>query len=78
MMNTFLEWLVRNWDVMVDVFMWGVSVLMAFVLTAKVYKIVRLEFEIMDVASLIFAGLWFIAILIFGFDHIRIYLQGFL
>ena len=77
-MNAFLEWLVRNWDVLIDVFMWGVSVIMAFVLTAKVYKIVRLEFEIMDVASLIFAGLWFVAILIFGFDHIRIYLQGFL
>jgi len=78
MLNVFYDWLVRNWNILIDVFVWGVSAIMAFVVAAKIYKIFKFEFELMDSAGLILGGLWFFAIIIFGFDHIRYYLQSFL
>ena len=78
MLNAFLEWLVINWDLIVDIFMWGLTALMGFILIAKVYKIVKFDFEAVDAASLIFVALWFSAIIFFGFNHIRLYLQSFL
>ena len=58
--------------------MWGLSLLMVFVLAAKIYKIVKLDFELRDLIGLVVAGLWILAIILFGFDHIRAYLQSFL
>lgn len=78
MQNAFTVWLAENWDFIIDIFIWGVSLVMAFVLVAKVYKIVKFKFEPFDVVGLFFGALWLIAILFFGFDHIRVYLQSFL
>lgn len=77
-MYVFIEWLTRNWDMIVEIFMWGISILMVFVLVAKIYKIVKLQFEAADAAGLFFVALWILLIIIFGFDHIRVYLQSFL
>jgi hypothetical protein len=58
--------------------MWGVSLLMVFILSAKIYKIVKFKFETVDAAGLFFGAAWILAIIFFGFDHIRTYLQSFL
>lgn len=77
-MYVFIDWLVRNWDMLVEILMWTLTILMTFVLAAKVYKIIKLKFEAMDAVGLFFAALWILAILFFGFNHIREYLQSFL
>jgi len=78
MLNAFIAWLIENWNVIVIIFMWGLSLLMVFVLVAKIYKIVKLDFELRDLIGLIVSGLWLLAIIIFGFNHITQYLQSFL
>ena len=78
MFDAFLQWLIRSWDTIIMVFMWAMTVLMGFVFIAKIYKIVKLEFESSDTVGLIFATLWLLAILIFGFNHVTQYLQSFL
>lgn len=78
MLNAFTDWLIRNWDLIVEIFIWGMSLLMGFVLVAKIYKIVKFEFEARDAISIVIAGLWICAIIFIGFDHIRLYLQSFL
>jgi hypothetical protein len=77
-MYAFIEWLNRNWDIIIEIFMWGLTLLMAFVLAAKIYKIVKLKFEAVDAVGLFFGAAWILAIIFFGFDHIRTYLQSFL
>jgi hypothetical protein len=74
----FIEWLNENWDLIIDIFMWGMSLLMVFVLTAKIYKIIKLKFEAVDAVGLFFGAAWILAIIFFGFDHVRTYLQSFL
>lgn len=78
MLNAFIVWLVENWNIIVDIFMWGFSLLMAIILVAKIYKIVKFDFEMVDAVGLFFVTIWILAIIFIGFDHIRIYLQGFL
>ena len=78
MLNAFLTWLIENWNLIIEVFMWGLSLLLVFVLIAKIYKIMKLDFELRDLIGLILVGLWVTAIIVFGFDHIRLYLQSFL
>jgi len=78
MLNAFIAWLIESWNVIVIIFMWGLSLLMVFVLVAKVYKIVKLDFELRDLIGLIVSGLWLLAIIIFGFNHVTQYLQSFL
>lgn len=77
-MYVFIEWLNRNWDIIVEIFMWGLTLLMVFVLAAKIYKIVKFKFEAVDVVGLFFGAAWILAIIFFGFDHIRTYIQSFL
>lgn len=77
-MYVFIEWLNRNWDIIVEIFMWSTTLLMAFVLAAKIYKIIKLKFEAGDAAGLFFGAAWILVIIIFGFDHIRTFLQSFL
>lgn len=78
MLNAFVVWLAENWDLIINVFIWGVSLVMAFVLAAKIYKIVKFKFEAFDVAGLFFGAVWLIVIILFGFNNIREYLQSFL
>ncbi len=78
MLNAFIVWLVENWDLIIEVFIWGVSLAMAFVLVAKVYKIIKMKFEAFDVFGLFFGLLWVFVILFFGVNHIREFLQSFL
>lgn len=78
MINAFAGWLIQNWNMIIDVFMWALTILLAVVLAAKIYKIAKLEFEVMDLIGLIASGLWLMTILFFGFDHVRTYLQSFL
>ena len=78
MFDAFLQWLIRSWDTIITVFMWAMTALMGFVLIAKIYKIVKLDFESSDAVGLIFATLWILAILIFGFNHVTQYLKSFL
>jgi hypothetical protein len=78
MLNTFVVWLMENWDLIVEIFMWGMSLLMVFVLVAKVYKIVKFEFETVDAVGLLFGAVWIFSIIFFGFNHIKIVLQSFL
>ena len=78
MLNAFIAWLIENWNLIVIIFMWGMSLLMVFVLAAKIYKIVKLDFELRDLIGLIVSGLWILAIIIFGFNHVTQYLQSFL
>lgn len=78
MLNAFIVWLVENWDLIIEIFIWSVSLLMAFVLVTKVYKIVKFKFEAIDAIGLFLVALWVFAILFFGFNHIRVYLQSFL
>lgn len=78
MLNAFTLWLVNSWDMIVEIFMWGMTLLMAFVLTAKVYKIIKLKFETVDSVGLFFGAAWILIIIFFGFDHVRTYLQSFI
>ena len=78
MLNAFIAWLIGNWNLIVIIFMWGLSLLMIFVLVAKIYKIVKLDFELRDLIGLIVSGMWLLAIIIFGFNHVTQYLQSFL
>jgi len=78
MLNAFIVWLVENWDLIVEVFIWGVSLVMLFVLIAKAYKIIKFKFEAFDVFGLFFGLLWIFAMLFYGFNHIAEYLQSFL
>jgi len=78
MLDAFLQWLIRNWDIIVTVFMWSMTLLMGFILVAKIYKIVKLEFEATDSVGLVFSGMWLLAVIFFGFNHVTQYLQSFL
>lgn len=78
MLNSFIEWLTNNWDVIVVMFMWLMTLLMGFVLIARIYKIVKLEFEATDSVGLVFSSLWLLAVIFFGFNHMTQYLQSFL
>jgi hypothetical protein len=75
MLNAIIVWLAENWDFIIVIFMWGVSMVMVFVLAAKIYKIVKLKFEAFDAVGLFFGVLWVLVILFFGFNHIIVYLQ---
>ena len=77
-MNALYLWLTTNWDAIVIIFMWVVTILMAFVIVAKVYEIIRKKFETFDAVELFIAGAWILFIIFFGFDHVRIYLQNLL
>jgi hypothetical protein len=78
MLNMFVVWLSANWDLLVEIFIWTLTILMVLVLAAKIYKIIKFRFEAMDTVGLFFGGLWIFAIIIFGFDHIRQFLQNLL
>jgi hypothetical protein len=78
MLNAFYVWLSANWDAIVIIFMWVVTLLMGFVIVGKVYKIIRIKFETVDAVELFIAGAWIMLIIFFGFDHIRLYLQNLL
>ena len=78
MLDAFLQWLIRNWDIIITVFMWSMTFLMGFIFIAKIYKIVKLDFEASDSVGLIFATLWLLAVVFFGFNHVTQYLQSFL
>ena len=78
MLNAFIIWLTDNWDLIVELFMWSVSLLMVFILAAKIYKIIKFKFETADAAGLFFGAVWILLIIFFGFDHIREFLQSFL
>jgi len=77
-MYVLINWLVENWDLLVEIFMWTLTLLMVFVLAAKIYKIIKFKFEAMDSVGLFFGTLWILVIIFFGFNHIREYLQSFL
>ncbi len=76
MLHAFISWLIVHWDFIVLIFMWGASLLMVLVLTAKIYKIMKLDFEPRDLVGAIFSGLWLVTIVFFGFNHMTQYLQN--
>jgi hypothetical protein len=78
MLNAFTAWLTENWDLIVEIFMWAMSIFMIFILVVKIHKIIKFNFEALDVLSLFFGAAWILAIVIFGFDHIRQYFLSFL
>jgi len=78
MLNAFAGWLIQNWNMIINVFMWTLTLLLAVVLAAKAYKIIKLDFGVMDLIGLIVSGLWLMTIVFFGFDHVRTYFQSFL
>ena len=77
MLSAFIVWLTEYWDLIVDVFMWSVSLLMVLILLAKVYKIIKFKFEPFDIVGLLFGTLWILLIIVFGFNHMGDYLKSF-
>lgn len=77
-MNELMVALSRNWDLIVTVFMWAVSLLLGLVLVAKLFKALRMEFETTDVLPLAFSILWFAAIVIIGPRDVSLFLKGIL
>lgn len=69
-------WLIENWGTIVDIFVWGITILMAAVLIYLIYKVIRMKFKPIDVIGLVLAIGWMLFILLYGFDHIRLLLQG--
>lgn len=77
-MNAFMQALSGNWDLIVTVSMWAVSLLLGLVLVAKIFKALRMEFETTDLLPMAVSILWFAAILIIGPRDVAIFLKGIL
>lgn len=76
MLNAFPVWLRENWDIIVDIIVWGLTALAVFVVIAKTYKILKVSFEIPDLIELLLAAGWILFLFLFGFNHLRVLLQG--
>ena len=77
-MNAFVDALSRNWDLIVTVFMWAVSLLLGLVLVSKLFKALSMEFESTDVLPLALSALWFVGILIIGPHDVSTFLKSIL
>ena len=77
-MNAFMDALSRNWDLIVTIFMWAVSLLLGLVFVAKLFKALKMEFESTDILPLATSILWFAAILVIGPQDVNVFLKGIL
>ncbi len=72
------DWLIEHWGTIVDIFVWGVTTTMIIVLAYLLFKIFKLRFKSIDVIGLVISVGWILFVLFFGFDHVRLLLQGIL
>ena len=77
-MKVMHDWLIEYWGTIVDIFVWGITIIMFFILAYLLYKIFKLRFKSIDVIGLVVSVGWILFILFFGFDHVRLLLQGIL
>jgi hypothetical protein len=72
------NWMVEHWGTIVNIFVWGVTIFMVLVLGYLLYKIYKMRFKSIDVVGLVLSVGWLLIIIFFGFDHVRLLLQGIL
>ncbi len=77
-MKVMNDWLIKHWGTIVDIFVWGVTIFMALLLVYLLYKIFKLRFKSIDIIGLVFSVGWILFIIFFGFEHVRLLLQGIL
>lgn len=77
-MNAFMDALSRNWDLIITVSLWAVSLLLGVVLIAKVFKALQMEFEFEDFIPSVLAVLWFGILLVMGPGNVSAFLSGLL
>lgn len=77
-MKVMNDWLIKHWGTIVDIFVWGVTIFMALLLVYLLYKIFKLRFKSIDIIGLVFSVGWILFIILFGFEHVRLLLQGIL
>ncbi len=70
------EWLIMHWETIVDVFLWGFSFLMILLLAYMLFKIFKMRFKSIDLIGLVISVGWVVALLLFGFEDIRLFLLG--
>ena len=69
-------WLVEHWGSIVEILIWGFSILMLLALFWTLYKMFTHQFRIMDTFGLAVSIVWILFVIFFGFDHIRAFLLG--
>jgi hypothetical protein len=71
-------WLIEHWGSIVEIFLWGFSILMLFALVWTLYKMFTHRFAVLDAFGLCLSIVWLLLIIFFGFDHVRAFLLGIL
>jgi len=78
LINTFGHWLIGNWNTIVDILIWILSILSVFFVASIIYKALKIQTTSRDYMGLIFALAWGFLIIYFGFDHVREALESLL
>jgi hypothetical protein len=77
-MNEVMAAVARNWNLIVDVAMWSLSILLVVVLFAKIIKLLKMEFEFQDIFGFVFPILWLGLLLIIGPGEVSSYIKSLL